>query len=251
MKKSVSIILSVSMLIAMIFTTTSCSHECTFETEWSSNDDTHWHACEHDGCTKKLHEAVHSWDKGETTTRPAKNADGIKTYLCKECDQTKEEPVKYAHMSFDEWRKAFSSNAFENCTYTETSTVYANETTTTTTVVYKFTKDKVYVEITEDEYTKSANGSGDEARKLRNSLASSLTSMVLYDEFEYDYDNNVYRLDGYMYISSIDTIVDKATLIFKDSKLIKMKYNYEFERKGTTIKCESTIIFSDYGTTEI
>ncbi len=250
MKKIASITLIVSILITTLFTLTSCLHECSFEDEWSSDGDTHWNACEYDGCAKKSNSANHSWDKGVTTAKPTEYADGVKTHTCKICEITKEEPVKFSGLSLIEWEKALDNDRFRNCTYTETSTIYSDEKITTETI-YKFTDSRAYAEITVNEETQSTTVGANEAMALRNSLASSLREVLSYHEFEYDYDDNVYRLNGHMYIAALNTVADSATLTFKNGKLVKFKYKCTIESNGKTVECMSTVVISNYGTTKI
>ncbi len=68
-------------------------HEHTYATEWSKNDAEHWHAatCKH--TTLKKDVAAHSWNGGEVTTEPTEEAEGVKTYTCTVCGQTKTEAI--------------------------------------------------------------------------------------------------------------------------------------------------------------
>ena len=67
----------------------------------------------------------HVWDAGEITTAATKEADGVKTFTCTSCGETKTEAVKYTPrttVTEDEWKTAmdFSAESYE-CTATMTA----------------------------------------------------------------------------------------------------------------------------------
>ena len=59
--------------------------------EWTSNDDYHWHQF---ACGTIMDKAAHTWDEGVVTTPATCTTDGVKTYTCKVCSETKTEPIK-------------------------------------------------------------------------------------------------------------------------------------------------------------
>ena len=67
-------------------------HTHKFATEWSKDENYHWKAslCGHDETLVKY---FHSFDDGEVTTDPTESSDGVKTYTCTDCGQTKTEAV--------------------------------------------------------------------------------------------------------------------------------------------------------------
>ena len=64
-----------------------------WDTEWSKDNDHHWHECNNANCDAVKDKAEHSWDDGEVTTSPTCTAAGVKTYTCTACSATKTEPV--------------------------------------------------------------------------------------------------------------------------------------------------------------
>ena len=78
------------MVLSIALVLTSCGdfspmdlfHTHTFASEWTSDNDYHWHAatCEHD--TEVNDKAEHSWDLGVVTTEPTEEAAGEKTFTC-------------------------------------------------------------------------------------------------------------------------------------------------------------------------
>lgn len=64
--------------------------EHTFGADWSKNEKTHWHIC---ACGAKADEADHAWDDGKITVEPTRKKEGVKTFTCKDCAQTKTEKI--------------------------------------------------------------------------------------------------------------------------------------------------------------
>ena len=67
-------------------------HTHRFAEEWSKDEQHHWHAslCDHDE-TIVLY--FHKYDDGQVTTDPTDSAEGVKTFTCTECGQTKTEAI--------------------------------------------------------------------------------------------------------------------------------------------------------------
>lgn len=68
-------------------------HEHTFASEWSKDNENHWHAatCEH---TEEVSgKAAHIFNDGEITTEPTYAEDGVKTFTCTVCGYTKTESI--------------------------------------------------------------------------------------------------------------------------------------------------------------
>ena len=63
-----------------------------YSTEWSKDATNHWHAasCGHNVVKD---EAAHEWNDGEVTTQPTYYEEGVKTYTCTVCGQTRTESV--------------------------------------------------------------------------------------------------------------------------------------------------------------
>ena len=88
-----------------------------YETTWTTDGTSHWHKCancdvttdkadhtfdtnncaENRTCTECGYvkpAGQHNWDEGKVTTPATCTTDGVKTYTCKECSETKTEPIK-------------------------------------------------------------------------------------------------------------------------------------------------------------
>ena len=59
--------------------------------KWESDKDSHWNVY---GCGTIMNKAAHTWDAGVETTPATCTTDGVKTYTCKVCSETKTEPIK-------------------------------------------------------------------------------------------------------------------------------------------------------------
>ena len=91
--------------------------ERNYASEWSKDATNHWHACTDEGYeTLKKDEAAHTFDNGEVTTAATYDADGVKTFTCTVCGQTKTEKVdKLKHNYSEEWSKD-ATNHWHACT---------------------------------------------------------------------------------------------------------------------------------------
>ncbi len=103
----------------------SCGHEHTYATEWSKDATHHWHAatCEH--AEEVADKAEHAWNEGEVTTEATIDAEGVMTYTCSECGQTKTESIAklpHDHTFATEWSKN-ETHHWHAATCTHTSEV--------------------------------------------------------------------------------------------------------------------------------
>ncbi|MBQ9081464.1 MAG: hypothetical protein IJY26_02370 [Clostridia bacterium] len=90
------------------------AHEHTFKTEWASNEDSHWQACETEGCVEKNGQSDHNFMQ-ETTH----GADYIETvYTCDVCAYTYTDRMTVETVVPDEktWIDAFNELDYTNYT---------------------------------------------------------------------------------------------------------------------------------------
>ena len=81
------------------------------KTAWEKDANNHWHECSHEGCTEKLDFAAHTWDSGVETTPATCTTEGVKTYTCSVCGQTKTEPItELGHQAASEWSSDANSH---------------------------------------------------------------------------------------------------------------------------------------------
>ena len=104
MKKLVSLLLAVCMCLSVGVMLTACGdeeHTHTYKTEWAKDATYHWHACEDENCTDVADKAEHVWDEGAITKEATAEADGVKTFTCTVCGETKTEVVEYVAQAVD------------------------------------------------------------------------------------------------------------------------------------------------------
>lgn len=65
-------------------------HKHSFDKAWKSDAANHWHACV---CGEKSDVAGHTWNTGTVTKKPTATAEGVKTFTCTVCKQTKTEKI--------------------------------------------------------------------------------------------------------------------------------------------------------------
>ena len=80
-------------------------HNHRFAEEWSKNENYHWYAslCGHDDTIVNY---LHKWDDGKVTTAPTETADGVNTFTCTDCGQTKTQAIpalNHQHTFADEY----------------------------------------------------------------------------------------------------------------------------------------------------
>ena len=64
-----------------------------WDTEWSKDNDHHWHKCKNANCDAVKDKAEHDWNDGEVTTPATCTTVGEKTYTCTACSATKTETI--------------------------------------------------------------------------------------------------------------------------------------------------------------
>lgn len=62
-----------------------------YSKDWSKDETNHWHECNR--CGDKKDEAAHVWDDGKVTKQPTDTENGVKTFTCTTCGQTKTEAL--------------------------------------------------------------------------------------------------------------------------------------------------------------
>ncbi len=70
------------------------THVHTFASEWSKDETNHWHAATCAHTTEKKDVEAHQWNDGVVTTPATEEAEGVKTYTCTVCEQTKSEAIE-------------------------------------------------------------------------------------------------------------------------------------------------------------
>jgi len=87
--------------------------EHSYSTSWSKDANNHWIECT--VCHDKKDNAAHSWNDGEITTAATCTTDGVKTYTCTVCSQTKTETItQTGHNYSTSWSKN-ADNHWHEC----------------------------------------------------------------------------------------------------------------------------------------
>ncbi len=248
MKKIVSILLTVCMLLSVSAMLASCKHTCEFSEEWTKDETSHWHTCTDAECAEVSDKAEHVWNDGEITTKATQEAAGVKTFTCTTCGQTKTEAVAFTGFTEEEWEAALADSLFENFTYEEEAKTSLGGKSS---AKYKLTKDDAWVRMVQgssvqEEYASSLV----EVEELRGSFLDSLKDMTPYDSFKYDAETKTYKADT-IYLPLLELPANRITVTFTDGKLTEISYDVNYSINGVAFDITSKITISDYGTTTI
>ena len=248
MKKITSILLLVAMLL-MAATLSACGHKCAPADAWTTDGTNHWHKCTDDSCTEIFDKAAHTWNDGSVTKTATQEAAGTKTFTCSVCNATKTESIPFTGMTEEAWEAAFAKANFDNFTYTETSVIKATGLEMETVTVYEFEKTKSKITVTVTGQTESQSFSQSDTNTYRNSLLDTMEPMVKFEDYQYDAATKTYVLTGEFTIVALGAKADTCTLTFQGGKLVKMVYTCKMVESGMTFDVTSTVLFTDYGTT--
>lgn len=241
--------LALCLLLTMSATLTSCIHKCEFSTEWSKDEASHWHACTGENCQEIIDKADHTWDEGSITTKATQEADGVRTFTCTVCAQTKTEAVAFTGLSEEDWNAAFKSAVFENFAYKEVSNTTHSGVSVNSESEYKFTEDEAWVKITiAGESNEAYAPDTASAIQLRSQLIASIKDLTPYKSYEYDPTTKTYKATKPIEIASYEASTSDITLTFADGKLVEIKYSISLTQDNMNFTVNSTVTLSDYGT---
>lgn len=248
MKKFLSVFLSLCLLFVFCMTFASCAHKCELASEWSKDVTSHWRVCTKKNCVEIADKADHTWDEGKITTAATQEAEGVKTFTCTVCEQTKTEAVTFTGFSKSEWDAAFNASAFENFAYTESSTTYGDGVSVKTETIYRFTKDAAWVKVTVAGQSESMHAPDTaSANELRTQLVDSIKSLTSFADYNYDAATKTYKANKNIEIAALDASTSDITLTFNGNKLVEIKYAISFKQMGSSFTVRSTVTLSDYG----
>lgn len=87
-------------------------HTCSYASEWSKNETSHWRLCE---CGEKGYLGDHVFDEGTVRVNPTCTDEGEKIYFCETCGYTKTEKIStIPHAYYDAWNSN-STNHWKLC----------------------------------------------------------------------------------------------------------------------------------------
>lgn len=250
MKKFVSLLLTLCMILSLSVMLFSCGHDCVFSEDWTKDATHHWHACTHEGCTEAIDKAEHVWDDGQITTKATQEAAGVKTFSCTTCAQTKTEAVEFTGLSEEDWNIALSEFMFENVTYEETAiTSHGIESGE---MKYKLTKDLVWIKNrVVGSPTTTRLTSKDQIEAFRRALVDSIRDIATYEKYQYDAATKTYKATESIYLAALKTSTKDVTLTFANGKLAEIKYTVKIYAQNGSYTVTSTAKIWDYGTTVV
>ena len=165
-----------------------------WNTEWSKDNDHHWHKCKNANCTEIADQAEHRWNEGEVTTPATCTTPGEKTFTCTACSATKKETIPATGHAWDaEWSKDEDHHwhKCKNCNAIDESTKAPhtwNEGRVTTPATCTAAGEKAFTctacSATKKE-TISATGHTPDAAVRENIVAATCTTAGSYDEVVY------------------------------------------------------------------
>ncbi len=250
MKKLISLLLAVCMCLSVGVMLTACGgekHTHTYKTEWSKDVTHHWHACEGEDCTDVADKAEHTWNEGEITTEATTEADGVKTYTCTVCAQTKTESVQLkTTVTEAEWNAAFERNNF-------TLNGYLTERDEQESLLMQITDSMIHIknEGISRYYVKDSDGwhisDGIAVGPVMNGISASvrfaMMSFHLPEYASFTYDEEV---GAYVYVKADSASgFYKFSVYFENGVVVKIDgeeraevgvtHSFNFENYGTTV----------------
>ncbi len=113
-------------------------HTHTFDTAvWASDEENHWHPSTCGHADEKDALAAHVWDEGEVTSEATEEEEGVITYTCSVCGETKEETISvipHTHTFSDAWSKDETGHWHAaTCEHTDQKSGFAEHSGTWTT----------------------------------------------------------------------------------------------------------------------
>lgn len=250
MKKIVSVLLTVCLLVSAVALFASCKHTCEYATEWSFDDTNHWHACTKKDCTLTSTPIEHIWGEGVETTPATQEADGVKTYTCSTCNHKKTEVIEFTGLSAADWAVMTAPENFINFTYTETAVVSATQITATSVASVAFTKDAAVstVEVAGQKNSQYISGE-DEVEEGRSGMLASLEDFFKLSNWTYDRETKTYKLNKTLDTPGYASETSDAVLTVENGKIVKIEYTCKAVQNNIEMDVVDTITFTDYGTT--
>lgn len=250
MKRFLSVLTLISLLIPLTIGLSACTHKCTFAEEWTNDETSHWHICLNESCTEISEKGDHTWDNGVTESEATQEADGKKVYTCTVCNYKRTETVEFTGLTRVQWDEVFNENIFENVTYSETSVISAEGVEITSKSVYKFEKDKVYATLTIAGQSNSETVTGKDATEFKENMWESLEPMIQYSSFKYNRETKSYYMSWPVQIPSLEETAESINLKIKDGKLAEISFTCKMKENDMDLNVSSTVLFTDYGKTK-
>ena len=189
----------------------------------------------------------HTWDDGKITTPATKDADGVKTFTCTSCGETKTEPLALkTTVTEEEWNAAFAISNF-------TANGYITERDRQEDLLMKSTESAMYTQ--NDGYSSMVVKMDDgwhmvaegQIGPIMNGVEPAVIFLMRsfhlpeYDKFTYDEATR-----SYVYVKSVASAgFYQFNVYFEEGKVVKIE---GMEDEGALTHVFN---FTDYGTTTI
>lgn len=225
MKKFLSLVMIAALLTSCGILLTSCKHEHTFSSEWSWDNEAHWHACEKKKCTEVSDKAEHTLGEG--------------SYTCTVCGWEMPENLrKTTKVTAEEWQNAL------NLQGKNVKAVTAQSYGITNTYVTKASDGKVYyqkyegLDIVKEIYYSIENGKyycymkedegWDKFEIVKELLDQTfdLNKVYAYESFTYDEESKCYKASKITDETSgtTPTIMENVSVRFENGRLVSIEY---------------------------
>ena len=199
-----------------------------WDTEWSKDNDHHWHECNNANCDAVKDKAEHRWNDGEVTTPATCTTVGERTFTCTVCSATKKETIpatghawntEWSKDNDHHWHKCKNCNAIDESTkapHTWNEGAVTTPATCTAAGVKTFT-------CTACSATKKesipATGHTPDAAVRENIVAATCTTAGSYDEV-------VYCMACGNEVSRTQKTIDKLAHDYDTTKWVKADENH-------------------------
>ena len=251
-KRAFTLILAVILCASTVLTPTSCGGH-TFKEEWSKDATHHWHACEDADCTEVSDKAEHTWDEGKETTYATDTENGVMTYTCTVCKQTKTAETTFNGVNVSQYGEAVYDTTLQNLT--ATITLKSGNQTAQSVLMLNANEYSHVGSSLNDTIVNISGENADMAASLRNEYL--FFKDILYKDITYDAANKVYNTSADYTLTVTD--IDGNDIIYKSikmtmsgSRIVTVEAEFELKQDGATVSTGTIELeLSEYNTTEV
>lgn len=251
-KRVLTLILAAFLCVSTVLTLTSCG-EHTFKTDWEKDATHHWHACEDADCTEVAEKAEHTFDEGKETTFATDTENGVMTYTCTVCGQTKTEATTFDGVNITQYGEAVYDTTLQNVTVTITLTSGSN----TAESVLKLNMDEYsHIGNTLDGAVNVSGENADTAAALRSEYL--FFAKILYKYLSYDAESKIYNVSNECTVPFTDeadgteTTYKSITMTLSGNRIQTVDASFEVKQEGAVVSSGTIkLALSEYNTTEV
>jgi len=251
-KRAFTLILAAILCISTVLTLTSCG-EHTFKTEWEKDATHHWHACEDADCTEVSDKAEHTWDNGKETAFATDTENGVMTYTCTVCKQTKTEATTFNGINITQYGMAVDAATLQNVTVA--ITLKSGSQTKSSTLKLN-ANEYAHTGSTLDGAVNISGEGVAAAAALRNEYL--FFAKVLYKDISYDAANKIYNTAQECTVTFTDesdgteTVYKSIVMTISGTLIQTVEAEFEVKQEGAVISSGTIeLTLSEYNTTEV